>query len=97
MKKIAIFASGSGSNAENIAGYFENNKYIKVDLILSNRKNAFVLKRAKKLNVPTYSFTKDNTNKIKDLLLNREIDLIVLAGFLLLISSHLIEAFPTGS
>lgn len=97
MKKIAIFASGSGSNAENIARYFENNKYIKVDLILSNRKNAFVLKRAEKLNIPSYSFTKDelyNTNNIKDLLLNREIDLIVLAGFLLLIPSHLIEAFP---
>ena len=97
MKKIAIFASGSGSNAENIARYFKNNKYIKVDVILSNRKNAYVLKRAEKLNIPSYLFTKDelyHTNKIKDLLLNRGIDLIVLAGFLLLIPRHLIEAFP---
>ncbi len=97
MKKIAIFASGSGSNAENIARYFENNKNIKVELILSNRKNAYVLKRAEKLNIPTRVFTKDelyNTNNIKNLLLDKNIDLIVLAGFLLLIPKHLITAFP---
>ncbi|MCF8335372.1 MAG: phosphoribosylglycinamide formyltransferase [Bacteroidales bacterium] len=99
MKKIAIFASGSGSNAENIARYFKNHKYIKVDLILSNRTNAYVLKRAEKLHIPTYVFTKDelyNTHKIKDLLLNNKIDLIVLAGFLLLIPKYLIKAFPNS-
>jgi phosphoribosylglycinamide formyltransferase-1 len=97
MKKIAIFASGSGTNAENIARYFENNANITVDLILSNRKNAYVLKRAEKLNIPTYVFTKDelyNTDNIKNLLLNNDIDLIVLAGFLLLIPEHIIRAFP---
>ena len=97
MKKIAIFASGSGTNAENIARYFENNANITVDLILSNRKNAYVLKRAEKLNIPTYVFTKDelyNTDNIKNLLLNNNIDLIVLAGFLLLIPEHIIRAFP---
>lgn len=97
MKKIAIFASGSGSNAENIARYFKNNKDIKVELILSNRKNAYVLNRAAKLNIASHVFTKEelyNTNKIKDLLLYKNIDLIVLAGFLLLIPKHLIKAFP---
>ncbi|MGM0532682.1 MAG: phosphoribosylglycinamide formyltransferase [Bacteroidota bacterium] len=97
MKKIAIFASGSGSNAENIVRYFENHKNIKVNLILSNKKNAYVLERAKKFNIPSYVFTKDelyNTNKIKNLLLNKNIDLIVLAGFLLLVPEHLIKAFP---
>ncbi len=97
MKKIAIFASGSGSNAENIARYLETHKHIKVDLILSNKKNAYVLERAKKLNIASYVFSKDelyNTNKIKDLLLYKNIDLIVLAGFLLLIPKHLINAFP---
>ena len=97
MKKIAIFASGSGTNAENIARYFENNANITVDLILSNRKNAYVLNRAEKLNIPTYVFTKDelyNTDNIKNLLLNNNIDLIVLAGFLLLIPEHIIRAFP---
>ena len=53
MKKIAIFASGSGTNAENIIRYFKTSKKIKVALVLSNNKNAFVLQRANKLNVET--------------------------------------------
>lgn len=97
MKKIAIFASGSGTNAENIALHFKKHPEICVEMILSNRKNAYVLERAKKLNIPTVVFSKEelyNTNNIKDLLLNKNIDLIVLAGFLLLIPRHVIEAFP---
>ena len=97
MKKIAIFASGSGSNAENIARYFYNNKYIQVTIILSNNKNAYVLKRADELNIPSYVFDKEelyHTHKITTKLLNNNIDLIVLAGFLLLIPKHMIDAFP---
>jgi phosphoribosylglycinamide formyltransferase 1 len=97
MKKIAIFASGSGSNAENISRYFYKNKYIQVTIILSNNKNAYVLKRADEQNIPSYVFDKEelyHTRKITSKLLNKNIDLIVLAGFLLLIPKHMIDAFP---
>ncbi|MDE5423661.1 phosphoribosylglycinamide formyltransferase [Ancylomarina sp. DW003] len=97
MKKIAIFASGSGSNAENIAHYFNSNSEVEVSLILSNKKNAFVLERAKKLNIPTRTFTRADfyeTNSIVDFLQNSKIDLIVLAGFLWLVPDSLIEAYP---
>jgi phosphoribosylglycinamide formyltransferase-1 len=97
MKKIAIFASGSGTNVENIAQYFSAHKYIKVELILTNKKKAYVIQRAENLGIPYIIFSKEelyDTNKIKDILVEHEIDLIVLAGFLLLIPEHLINAFP---
>jgi len=58
MIRIAIFASGSGSNAENIINYFKDNNNICVTLLLSNNFDAGVVKRAKKLNVPILIFTK---------------------------------------
>ncbi len=97
MKKIAIFASGSGTNAERITNYFENNPYIKVELILSNRADAFVLERAKKLGVKSCVFTRDELKDpegVAALLSQHEIDLIVLAGFLWLIPTSLLVAFP---
>ena len=54
MKKIAIFASGSGSNAENIALYFEKTKTAIVELILCNKKDAYVFERAKNLNIKSF-------------------------------------------
>ncbi len=96
MKKIAIFASGSGTNAENIAKYFQNNKNVEIKLILSNKKQAKVLDRAKNLKIESVVFTKDdfyNTNKILDLVISYKIDFIVLAGFLLLVPQNLIDAF----
>ena len=59
MKKIAIFASGSGSNAENIARYFSGSREVEISLILSNRKDAFVHERAKTLGIPSYTFHKN--------------------------------------
>jgi len=96
MKKIAIFASGSGTNAENIAKYFSDCENIKVEIILSNKKNAKVLERAKKLKIQAVYFTKEKlkTNEITKLLLEKDIDLIVLAGFLWLVPKSLIQAFP---
>lgn len=97
MKKIAIFASGNGTNAQRISEYFVNNKNIKVSIILSDKKDAFVLERAKKLNIPAQSFTKNDfneTDNIIQLLKQYDIDLIVLAGFLKLVPENLIEAFP---
>ena len=57
-KRIVIFASGSGTNAEAIAGYFDGNKNIQVSLIMSNRQNAYVLERAAKLNIPSFVFSR---------------------------------------
>ena len=96
MKNIAIFASGSGTNAENIARYFESHSHIHVKLILSNKPDAYVLERAKKLNISTLTFTKKELyqrDKILSVLEDNKIDLIVLAGFLLLIPTYLIEAY----
>jgi phosphoribosylglycinamide formyltransferase-1 len=96
-KKIAVFASGSGSNAENIYNYFKNNDNVSVSLILTNSPNAGVIERANRLNIPYTVFDKNafkNTNDIVDLLQENNIDLIVLAGFLWLIPENLIEAFP---
>jgi len=97
MKRIAIFASGSGSNAENIAQYFSGSNDIEISLILSNKKEAFVHERAKKLGIPSYTFSKtefDEADLILETLQQYEIDFIVLAGFLLKVPRPILEAFP---
>ena len=97
MVRIAIFASGSGSNAENIANYFSNHSNVEVALILTNNPTAFVLDRAKKLGIKSLVFDKNHFSKNDDILhfldIN-DIDLIVLAGFLLKIPKKLIKSFP---
>jgi len=97
LKKIAIFASGSGSNAENIVLHFNQNPNIKVSLILTNNSKAGVLDRAKRLNVPATVFTAKEfkeTNVILSLLKECDIDFVVLAGFLLKVPDSLIKAYP---
>ncbi|MDR3706536.1 MAG: phosphoribosylglycinamide formyltransferase [Paludibacteraceae bacterium] len=97
LKKIAIFASGSGSNAENIVLHFNQNPSIKVNLILTNNSIAGVLDRAKRLNVPTAVFSAKElkeTNTIPSLLKEYDIDFVVLAGFLLKVPDSLIKAYP---
>ena len=96
MKKInlAIFASGSGSNAENIVKYFEDHPSIGVKEILSNKADALVHERAKNLGIPSRSFTKEEFKTETFLAGLEEVDFIVLAGFLWLIPHYLIEAFP---
>ncbi len=96
MKKIVIFASGSGSNAENIIRYFQNKKTATVVKVLSNNKNAKVLVRAKKLAVNTSVFTRSDfldTDTVLNVL-KKEADLIVLAGFLWKVPQKIIKAFP---
>ena len=95
-KNIAIFASGSGTNAENIIRYFEGNDSVRVKLVLSNRKDAYVLERAHRLGVPCRAFPKSDweiAESILDLLREHQIDLIVLAGFLLRIPDALLHAY----
>jgi phosphoribosylglycinamide formyltransferase-1 len=96
MKKIVIFASGSGTNAENIVLYFNKIEVAKVVCIFSNTANAKVLERAKKLNIPTEVFTKEefNGDKVLQKLNSIQPDLIILAGFLLKFPQNCIEAFP---
>ena len=97
MTKLAIFASGSGSNAENIALYFKDNSEVKVSLIISNKKDAYVLERAKKLGIPSYTYNKrefDDSAQIISLLKENNIDYIILAGFLLKVSTKLVNSYP---
>jgi len=96
VKKIALFASGSGTNVQNIIEYFADNEDVVVDSVWSNNPVAFVLERAKKVGVDTFIFTKDefrNTGNVVDELKKRNVDLVVLAGFLWLIPSNLIQNF----
>ena len=95
MIKIAVFASGSGTNAENLIRHFNyelKGKKAKVELVVCNKPEAYVLTRARNLNVPTV-VTKD-TEEIIENLRQREIDLILLAGYLLKIPKELIDLYP---
>ncbi len=97
LKRIAIFASGSGSNAQKIMEHFKRNQETEVAIVLSNRADAYVLQRADNFEIPTHVFTKEefyNTNSILNILNNLQIDLLVLAGFLWLIPQSLIEKYP---
>jgi phosphoribosylglycinamide formyltransferase-1 len=98
MKKILIFASGSGTNAENIIQYFEKKDTGTVVAVFTNNSNAKVIDRAKKFQVPTVIFSKDelNTGKTLQLILNFHPDLIVLAGFLLKFPENIIKAYPNS-
>jgi len=95
--KIALFASGSGSNAENIIRYFANSEKFAFPIIISNKSDAFVHERASLLHVPSVTFSREDFlegKKILDFLLQHNIDYIVLAGFLLKIPQAVIDAFP---
>ncbi len=97
MKRIAIFASGSGSNAEHIGQYFADRPGAEVSLILTNNPTAGVIARARRLHIPVVVFDKKtfvDSHRITDLLQRQQIDLIVLAGFLMLVPAELIRAFP---
>ncbi|WP_395803399.1 phosphoribosylglycinamide formyltransferase [Daejeonella sp.] len=96
-KRIAIFASGSGSNAQKILEFFKKHPEAEVALVLSNNPEAYVLQRADNFEIPSHIFDKQEFYKSDDivsLLKNLQIDLIVLAGFLWLIPENLISAFP---
>ncbi|MFA5849269.1 MAG: phosphoribosylglycinamide formyltransferase [Bacteroidales bacterium] len=96
--KIAVFASGSGTNAENIVRYFKDSTLCKVELILSNKKDAYVLERAGQLGVESFVFSArelGETDVVNDLLDKKGIDFIILAGFLLKIPNGLLAKFPS--
>lgn len=97
MRNIVLFASGNGSNVQRIVEYFADSKEVFIKLIVCNKSTAYVLERAKKLNIETLLIDKPmfyESNKVVEILQDMEIDLIVLAGFLWLVPDNLIEAFP---
>lgn len=96
MKRIIVFASGSGTNAENIIKYFNRTKTAKVTQVLCNNEHAKVFERCKKLNVNCLHFKRSEFSS-SDIILNRlkeEADYIVLAGFLWKIPQNIIDNFP---
>jgi len=96
MKRVAILASGSGSNAENIIRYFENKPVCVFSLILSNKPDAYVHERAKGLAIPSFTVSRqgfENGEALR-LLKAHRIDFIVLAGFLLKIPENILTEYP---
>ena len=96
-KNIAIFASGSGSNAENLIRYFQKSDSVEVSLVLSNKSDAYVLERAYRLKVPCNVFPKEDWtagDEILAILQEYRIDFIVLAGFLVRVPDLLLHAYP---
>lgn len=95
--RIALFASGSGSNAENIIQYFEKNENFVFPVIISNKVDAYVHERAKSLNVPSFTFSREDFlsgEKVLDFLKRHNIDAIALVGFLLKVPQVLVDAYP---
>jgi phosphoribosylglycinamide formyltransferase 1 len=96
MKKIAIFASGSGSNAQVITEYFIKRKSAEINCILCNNKDAYVLERSKSLNIQYFIFGREDlyeNSAVLNILKKRGIDFIVLAGFLWLMPGPVINKF----
>jgi phosphoribosylglycinamide formyltransferase-1 len=98
MIKIAIFASGSGTNAQRITEYFRDHpENIGVDVILSNRKDSFVLERSRILGIPSVTFSRQEfyeTDCIPNLLKEHSIEYIILAGFLWFVPESVLKAYP---
>ncbi|MEN8247723.1 MAG: phosphoribosylglycinamide formyltransferase [Bacteroidota bacterium] len=93
--KIAILASGSGTNAEAIMNRFSNHEYIAVSKVYSNNADAFVLERAKKFDIPTAVFNKQelHSEEFLNSLIEEGFDLIILAGFMWLVPAQIVSAF----
>jgi phosphoribosylglycinamide formyltransferase-1 len=94
---IAIFASGSGTNAEEIIKYFQHHDSIEVTLLVSNNAEAYALERAKKFHISSKAFTRQefrDTSVLLEWLRDKSVTHIVLAGFLWLIPDYLLKAFP---
>jgi phosphoribosylglycinamide formyltransferase-1 len=97
MHRVAIFASGSGTNAENIVKYFHGKPRISISCICTNRSDAYVIERSKKLDIPIMVFSREDfyeSGNVLNYLEQNTIDWIVLAGFLWLIPRNLIDRFP---
>ncbi|MBQ6955825.1 MAG: phosphoribosylglycinamide formyltransferase [Bacteroidales bacterium] len=96
-KRIAILASGNGTNAQQIAEYFAGRNDVVVDSVIYNKKDAYVATRAKNLGLQSFYMTRRDfmeSDKVPALLSERGVDYLILAGFLLLVPENLLRAFP---
>jgi phosphoribosylglycinamide formyltransferase-1 len=94
---IAVFASGNGTNAEEIFKYFHRHDSIEVVGTLTNNPKAKVIRRAANYHLPCYVFDREtfaNEEKMLSILVNWNIDAVVLAGFLWLIPEYMIKRYP---
>ncbi len=97
MKRIVIFASGSGSNAENLIRFFHDNSSASVIQVLTNNPRAKVIDRCNRLKVSCICFNRSaffHTDDVLEILKSKKPDLIVLAGFLWKIPENIISEFP---
>ena len=97
MKKIVLFASGSGSNVEAIAEYFRDHPGVEIAAVLTNKKDAPVLERCERLGIASFYFNKKalyDSGLVADILNSIQPDLVVLAGFLWKVPEKLIGEFP---
>lgn len=97
MKRIVLFASGSGSNVENIEQYFRDNSEVSISCVLSNKKDAKVFERCNRLNLNALYFNRHafyGSDCVLNILKSLNPDLIVLAGFLWKIPDNLIRSYP---
>lgn len=95
--RISILASGNGTNAQQITEYFSNRNDVIIDSIIYNKKDAYVATRAKNLGIESFHMTRNDfmdSDKVLNLLRERKVDYLILAGFLLLVPENLLNAFP---
>lgn len=95
--RLSILASGNGTNAQQIAEYFTERNDIIIDSIIYNKRDAYVATRAKNLGIESFYMSRRDfmeSNKVLELLQSRNVDYLILAGFLLLVPENLLKAFP---
>ncbi|MBQ0015549.1 MAG: phosphoribosylglycinamide formyltransferase [Bacteroidales bacterium] len=98
MIKLALFASGNGTNVQRISEYFANHSDIQVACVVYNKKDAYVAQRAKQLGIEARYFAKKDfyeSNDVLDYVRQKGVDYIILAGFLLLVPDNFLQAFPS--
>ena len=94
---IAVFASGSGSNCENLIRHFADSNVARVAVVVCNKPDAYVLERARKLGVPSVVVTRQELQQpevVMPLVEKYQIGFVALAGFLPIVPDYLINAFP---
>jgi phosphoribosylglycinamide formyltransferase 1 len=97
MPRLAVFASGNGSNAQRIIEYFSGHSTITINLILCNKPDAYVLTRASNLGIPAMIFNRTtfySSDLVRETLESNHIDFLILAGFLWLIPQNLLTVYP---
>ncbi|MBO4558294.1 MAG: phosphoribosylglycinamide formyltransferase [Bacteroidales bacterium] len=96
MNNLVVFASGSGTNAENLIKYFAESPYFRVAAVFCNKPDAFVLERARRLGVPTEVFNRADLHggRVMELLRQYDAYAIILAGFLMMVPEAIVQAYP---